>query len=539
MCVADGCISGVDIPTYGGQIAALGVAGFMQWAVSNADWVLGIGLEYDAAGLITHITCGNGANIVATYEIDNVCGQGVMCSGNQRWYYDTKGNPCQIIDDCSSYGAGYSCSAGSCVAPPPPSCSISVSPGGTVGEGATQTIYWQGVYAYGGQSLAIYRTPQGGSQYLYWSGAAGDNPGGQAGQWPFGSWTYILSVSNASGSNSCTASWVVKPKPNPDSNLSAACPGIGDVLTMDWTAGMYSLNHLVVVDDKSNGWSPSANCTNGTGFNKGDWCGYVTDTKIATPSQSGHTYDISVYSSNDVGLGTPVKTSLKCPSGQCTDDGSRICYNDTVVNNCGQTQENCVNEGDICSSGKCVAQASCVPSSYTCADSTHRKDNCNNISACPAGQTCTGGVCAAPLCTVSTFSCANSTSRVDNCGNVYLCSAGQTCAGGVCYSAPNLTLTAVPLLVRKGQPTDLTWTSTNAASCTLVGTNGDSWTGINSTVSSCTHGSGSSAGACLSGNLSMQTTYTLTCTSPQGAVSNKSVSVNILPSFCEPGAAGC
>jgi hypothetical protein len=426
---------------------------------------------------------------------------------------------------------------------PPPSCWISVSPAGTVGEGTTQTIYWQGAYAYSGESLAIYHTPWNGSQYLYWAGPVGDNPSGSAGKWPTGSWTYVMSVSNASGSNSCQTSWTVKPKPSPDSfspNGGAECPGIGDVLTVKWNAGQYALNHLVVVDDKSNGWSASANCTNGTGFNPGDWCGYVTSTDVATPSQSGHTYDISVYSSNDVGLGTPVKTTVKCPSSnQCTDDGTRICYNDTVVNKCGQTQQNCTTSGDICQNGSCVAPSSCVASSYTCADSTHRKDNCNNISACPSGQTCTGGVCSAALCTVSAFSCASTASRVDNCGNVYMCAAGQTCSGGVCYSAPQLTLSAVPLLVQKLQPTDLSWTSAGAASCKLVGTNGDDFTGISSAVSTCTHGTGAFSGACVTSDLSRQTTYTLTCTSAQGAISNKSVSINILPTFCEPGQDGC
>ncbi|HVU75235.1 MAG TPA: hypothetical protein VHD38_00115 [Candidatus Paceibacterota bacterium] len=86
-------------------------------------------------------------------------------------------------------------------------------------------------------------------------------------------------------------------------------------------------------------------------------------------------------------------------------------------------------------------------------------------------------------------------------------------------------LQAKPLLVRSGTPARLYWSVSNAASCTVTGTNGDSFSGASSPSS------GQVTGALLS-----QTTYTLLCHSlpkVSPATVTESVQVNIAPVFQE------
>jgi hypothetical protein len=68
---------------------------------------------------------------------------------------------------------------------------------------------------------------------------------------------------------------------------------------------------------------------------------------------------------------------------------------------------------------------------------------------------------------------------------------------------PALTLTG-PTNVTSGQTATLTYTVANATSCTLTGTNGDSWSGFSTSGSKTTRA------------LTSPTTYTLSCTGPGG-----------------------
>jgi len=67
--------------------------------------------------------------------------------------------------------------------------------------------------------------------------------------------------------------------------------------------------------------------------------------------------------------------------------------------------------------------------------------------------------------------------------------------------APTVTLAATPATVASGAAAQLSWTSTNATSCTASG----GWTGAKST-----------SGNQSTGNLAATTTFTLTCTGPGG-----------------------
>lgn len=88
---------------------------------------------------------------------------------------------------------------------------------------------------------------------------------------------------------------------------------------------------------------------------------------------------------------------------------------------------------------------------------------------------------------------------------------------------------AVPSIVRAGETSNITWTSDHVKSCTVVGTNGDSWP--------LTPQDGPKPAA-LTGSettspLQTQTTYTLTCLTALGTALVDKAVVNILPVFEE------
>lgn len=85
----------------------------------------------------------------------------------------------------------------------------------------------------------------------------------------------------------------------------------------------------------------------------------------------------------------------------------------------------------------------------------------------------------------------------------------------------DLSLRALPSLVRSGQTTKVHWSSQNMTSCAVTGTNGDSWSGLNSPVS-----------GEVSGAIQSLVTYTLTCQA-RGSTFTKTATVNVLPSWVE------
>lgn len=93
-------------------------------------------------------------------------------------------------------------------------------------------------------------------------------------------------------------------------------------------------------------------------------------------------------------------------------------------------------------------------------------------------------------------------------------------AGGA--ASPDLSLRAVPSLLRKGQTTKVTWSATRVTSCTVSGSNGDSWTGLTSPV-----------GGALSSAISQQVIYTLSCTNAAGTAFSQRATVNVLPGWQE------
>ena len=115
---------------------------------------------------------------------------------------------------------------------------------------------------------------------------------------------------------------------------------------------------------------------------------------------------------------------------------------------------------------------------------------------------------------------------VDSCsgGTIEHCPAG--CSNGTCIAPPALVTVqefeARPSLVRSGSATTLYWEYDNVASCSISGTNGDTW----STASAGDTGAATSL-------LSTKTTFTLSCTGLDGSNVTESATVNIAPVFFE------
>ena len=153
----------------------------------------------------------------------------------------------------------------------------------------------------------------------------------------------------------------------------------------------------------------------------------------------------------------------------------------------------CTGTGGTTSKTVTVNQ-SCTPA-YTCSGNTiqYTDSSCNvtNVTSCVSPAFCSTGssICLYPAITVGT--------------------------GG--------SLALSPDIVKSGASTKVSWNVSNAQSCTVTGTNGDSWTGLSSP-----------SGGETSSPIKGQTTYTLSCIgySPNPNLS-QSETVGITPLFQE------
>jgi hypothetical protein len=134
-----------------------------------------------------------------------------------------------------------------------------------------------------------------------------------------------------------------------------------------------------------------------------------------------------------------------------------------------------------------------------------------NATSCTASgdwtgtRALSGSATVGPLATAKTYTLACTGS-----GGTVSRSASVTIAAP---SAPTLTFTASPTSVQAGASSTLTWSTTNATSCTASG----AWTGTKST-----------SGTQSTGALASNSTYTLTCTGAGGSVS-QTANVALLP----------
>jgi hypothetical protein len=148
-------------------------------------------------------------------------------------------------------------------------------------------------------------------------------------------------------------------------------------------------------------------------------------------------------------------------------------------------------------------------------------------------STAYGGGNITPPCT-SGYSCPDSnTSRSTNPWCVVVntpCTYGCSGSSGQCNPAPSGTLslsgtsgTLKSISVRKGQTTTVYWNMSNVTSCSLRGTNGDSWSGL-----------ALPSGHVTTSAIQQKTVYTLSCYALNGTtLYTDTTIVNLIPAIQE------
>ena len=213
----------------------------------------------------------------------------------------------------------------------------------------------------------------------------------------------------------------------------------------------------------------------------------------------------------------------------------------------------CIIDNSIPVDGKCPT---------ACSASEHMVGNkclCNADNAEPIFGQCSGA-----MCTVGATSCGGTDLNGDGTGDdVYRVTDGATCAitfdhscgtGSYCVAGqcialpPTAGFKASPALVTSGSPTKLVWNATevNPGSCSVTGSNGQSWGGEASGVvtgtctgsnASCPSGSQCVGTECVASKttfpITVKTIFTLACTGLDGSALSKSLTVSVAPVFHE------
>ena len=128
--------------------------------------------------------------------------------------------------------------------------------------------------------------------------------------------------------------------------------------------------------------------------------------------------------------------------------------------------------GQVLQNGVCVVQC---PGGYV-----EQNGECV-FSACPSGYILQGTSCiVSNLCATPPLCSGND--LVNSCTGALIQSCAFGCASGACNPPPALsaTLNASPSLLHAGNTTAVSWSATNADSCTVHGSNGNSWGGTSS-----------------------------------------------------------
>ena len=333
----------------------------------------------------------------------------------------------------------------------------------------------------------------------------------------------------------------------------------------------------VTVQNTASGYTGSASFT----CSDGDWVGGSSSCNAVSPAQDcsyngsvswgsgcSGSYSGTVHSGESVTITSDAScrtgsTSFICSNGNWITTGSPTCQASLIPLSClmgtatwsgwsacsGTCGGGSGTQTRTCSTGNsadCSGESSRTCTNNTvCTTTTPDSNNNDTGTGSTSGDTDTTTTLApTPSCTPDTL-CSGSDvySRSSSCVDTLVESCDYGCSGGQCdapppisfssFSATNLSgpftatghLQMRPTLVRQGDPTWLYWNVNNARSCTVSGTNSDSWSGRSSGASGKTTSS-----------IQGQTTYTLHCTSLPGATPpsiTESQVVNVVPVFRE------
>ena len=180
----------------------------------------------------------------------------------------------------------------------------------------------------------------------------------------------------------------------------------------------------------------------------------------------------------------------------------------------------------------CTAAYICVGS-----DRYYRSAACSNtfVENCPYG--CSNGLCLpAPDCPASNPNCLGACTpqyfcfgnnlhfRSSQCADTFIQACAYGCSAGACNIAPagTLDIQVSPSVVRIGDPTTVSWTSSGMEACSVTEDSpefNDAWSGV--------------TGSQGSSDITQRTVYTLTCRDEDDNVYTDTATVNVLPVFEE------
>ena len=264
------------------------------------------------------------------------------------------------------------------------------------------------------------------------------------------------------------------------------------------------------------------------------------------------TPDLALLQTTPSFAGEAPQTGLGYVVSACGEScGPQTCT--SPANSCGATAQQVINtctdpvHGTLISGGTCpTIPAPPIPSNYgasctvvnvcgTTATGTIACDGrCNAVAPLPAGfrQSCTitnrcgsasGLVGCNGACNVTRYpTCLNEDDSVtggDDGWTTVVFDNGDNGGIGNDYGTIAAKITARPTLVRKDGRSVIRWNSYEMSSCTVTGTNGDSWTGT--------------VGEKISRAIVGRVTYTLNCIGFDGRTMSDSVVVSISPTVQE------
>jgi hypothetical protein len=206
--------------------------------------------------------------------------------------------------------------------------------------------------------------------------------------------------------------------------------------------------------------------------------------------------------------GTPVPQNGVCPPGN---DGD-VCANMIGV-------QTTIPSGYIAANGLCFLQSTGCPEGYILEGNQCVIDP---AQSCSPGYTRVNGTCEPTTCSASYICSGSNLYHQDaTCSATFVHTCTYGCATNACLFGGDVR--ATPLIVRQGETATIAWRLIREAtgptveptSCSVVGTNGDTWSGAN--------------GSHETSALSAKTTYTFSCDGR--ALDN--VIIHILPSWRE------
>lgn len=374
--------------------------------------------------------------------------------------------------------------------------------GGGGGGGYSSYTYSAGQLGIGGSVTVV--VGNGGASAPY-----GDAPGGQGGNGRvYISWT-----------DPPPASCSVSLTPNPKSYAGSA--------TLSWSSSnahywVYINNVGYVGSSGSISVSPTSSTDysclgNGYGGYDG-WHSYVltvnppASCSLPWGGTLAHGGSVTAYQASSVSYGSScVSQTRSCSNG--TLSGSYQ-YQSCSVNNPPPTCSVSVSPTAVVQGNPSTLTwsssnaTSCTGTNFTTGGSTSGSVSVSPSSATTYTGSCTGaggtaqctgtgsggvGAALAVSCTES-WSCTGGGGNVithtdTDCSTdtVTTCEAPEFCTAGSAsclYNAITGNITASPRLVGSGKTTTITWETTDAESCTVSGTNGDTWSGIASSKTS-------------------------------------------------------